>query len=455
MPMQPSGNKNYLTEGNILKSLVRLSIPIIFANLLQTAYNLTDTFWVGRLGHIAVAAVSLTFPIIFFIVSLGGGLTMAGSILISQYKGREDQNALKHITSQTFMIILIISTILAVLGFFLTPTLIGLMNPEHTVFTEAVTYMKISFTGLVFIFMYMVFQSLMRGVGEVKIPMYIVLSTVLLNFVLDPLFILGYGPVPPMGVGGAAVSTVITQTLAAIVGIFLIIKGEHQVKLDLKDLNPDWQLIKRIFSLGIPVSIEQSARSLGITLMTYMVARFGTVTLAAYGIGSRILSFIIIPALGLSAATSAMIGQNVGAEKFERVRHITKTSAKIGFYSLTFFGVLFFVLSRQLVGIFIPGDIITIEKSSLFLKIMALSFGFIGLQMAYFGLFRGTGKTKISMIMSIISLWILRLPAAYIFAFLLGLGELGIWIAFPFSNVISGIIAAIISKKGNWNKGVI
>ena len=401
MPMRPPGNKNYLTEGNIFKSLVKLSIPIIFANLLQTAYNLTDTFWVGRLGHVAVAAVSLTFPIIFFIVSLGSGLTMAGSILISQYKGKEDRNALKHITSQTFMIIFIISTILAFLGFFLTPTLIGLMRPDQAVYTEAVTYMKISFTGLVFIFMYMVFQSLMRGVGEVKIPMYIVLGTVLLNFILDPLFILGYGPVPSMGVAGAAISTVITQTIAAITGVLFLVKCNRQLKLDFRDLTPDWQLIKKIFSLGIPVSIEQSARSLGITLMTYMVARFGTVTLAAFGIGSRILSFIIIPALGLSAATSAMIGQNIGAEKFERVKIITKTSAKIGFYTLTFIGLLLFIFSQQVVAIFIPGDFVTIERSSLFIRIMALSFGFVGLQMAYFGLFRGTGRTKISMMMSI------------------------------------------------------
>jgi putative MATE family efflux protein len=444
-----------LTEGSIPKSLVKLSIPIIFANLLQTTYNLTDTFWVGHLGHVAVAAVSLTFPIIFFIVSLANGLTMAGTILVAQYKGEENGVAIKHVTTQTFFVVLLISAILALVGYILSPEIIRLMNPEPAVFSEAVIYLKISFIGLIFLFVYMVFQSLMRGVGEVKIPMYIVLGTVLLNFVLDPLFIRGYGVVPPMGVKGAAISTVVTQGLAAIIGVFLLIKGESLVKLDFGDLKPDWQLLKKMVFLGLPVSIEQSARALGITLMTYLVTRFGTVTLAAYGIGSRILSFIIIPTLGLSVATSTMVGQNIGAEKFDRIKHIVNTSARIGFFTLTFLGVLFFVFSLQLVEIFIPGDIIGIQKSSLFLEIMSLSFGFIGLQMAYSGLFRGTGKTKISMLMSIISLWILRLPAAYLFAFICGLGELGIWIAFPFSNVISGIIAAIIAKKGSWDKKVI
>ncbi len=200
--------KNNLIEGSIVKSLLALSVPIIFANILQTAYQLTDTFWVGRLGTVAVASVSISFPVIFLIVSLGGGLAMAGTILVSQYKGKDDKKVANHVVSQTILMIVVISSLLSVIGYWLSPYIISLMGAQSNVFSGAVSYMKITFIGMVFMFIYMVFQSLMRGVGDVKTPMYIVLGTVLLNLILDPLFIFGYGFIPAYGVTGAAIATI-------------------------------------------------------------------------------------------------------------------------------------------------------------------------------------------------------------------------------------------------------
>lgn len=446
------GEKNNLIEGSILKSLITLSAPIIFANILQTAYQLTDTFWVGRLGAAAVAAVSISFPIIFFIVSLGGGLTMAGAIMVSQYKGKEDQETINHITSQTLLMVVIISAILAAIGYFSSSFFVNLMGTETAVFLSAVAYIKISFIGMIFIFTYMVFQSLMRGVGDVKTPMYIVFGTVLLNLLLDPLFIFGYGFIPAMGVAGAAAATIGTQGLAAIIGIGLLLKGKYQIQLRLNDLKPDYSLIKKIFKIGFPASIEQSTRALGMVVMTFLVAAFGTLALAAYGIGSRILMFVIIPALGLSMATSTLAGQNIGAGKIKRAEKITKLSALIGFIVLTIIGIIIFLFAKQIVAVFIPGDLKTIQAGALFIRIMALSFGFIGIQMSLNGLFRGSGNTMISMALSIISLWILRVPLAYLLSTRAHLAEVGIWIAFPAANIIAAAIAIIWFAKGTWKQ---
>jgi len=444
--------KNNLIEGSILKSLIVLSVPIIVANILQTAYQLTDTFWVGRLGTTAVAAVSISFPIIFLIVSLGGGLAMAGTILVAQYKGREDKKAVDHITSQTLVMVVLISIILATIGYVLSPFFISLMGAETDVFSSAVSYMKISFIGMVFMFTYMVFQSLMRGVGDVKTPMYIVFGTVLLNLVLDPLFIFGYGSIPAFGVSGAAIATIGTQGLAAIIGILLLLKGKHKIQLHLNDLKPDWVLVKKMFKIGFPASIEQSTRALGMTIMTLLVATFGTLTLAAYGIGSRILMFVIIPALGLSMATSTLVGQNIGAGKIKRAEEITKLSSIAGFIILTIVGVIVFLFASQISAIFIPGEIEVIESSSLFIKIMALTFGFIGVQMSLNGLFRGSGNTMIAMTLSIISLWVLRFPLAYILSKHTSFAEIGLWIAFPVANVIAALITIIWFIKGTWKQ---
>ncbi len=444
--------KNNLTEGSIIKSLLVLSIPIIFANILQTAYQLTDTFWVGHLGAVAVAAVSISFPIIFFMISLGGGLAMAGTIFVAQYKGKNDRKTVNHITSQTMLITIVVSVILATIGYLLSPFFVSLIGVEPNVFLSAVSYMKISFIGMIFMFTYMVFQSLMRGVGNVKTPMYIVLVTVLLNLVLDPLFIFGYGFIPAYGVSGAAIATIGTQGLAAIVGIFLLLKGRYQIQIYLNDLMPDFQLIKKMFKIGFPASIEQSTRAFGMIVMTFLVAIFGTLTLAAYGIGVRILSFVIIPALGMSMATSTLVGQNIGAGKIQRAEKITKLSAIIGFIVLTIIGIIMFLFAKQISAIFIPGELETIQKSALFIRIMALTFGFIGIQMALNGAFRGSGNTLISMAISLIALWVLRVPIAYVLSMHTHFAEVGIWIAFPVANIITAIIAIIWFTKGTWKQ---
>ncbi|OQX70864.1 MATE family efflux transporter [Candidatus Parcubacteria bacterium 4484_255] len=444
--------KNNLTEGSILKSLIALSIPIIFANILQTAYQLTDTFWVGRLGTDAVAAVSISFPIIFLIISLGSGLAIAGTILVAQYKGKKDKKAIDHITSQTILMVVIISIILSAIGYFLSPFLIALTGAEAAIFSSAILYIKISFIGTIFVFTYMVFQSLMRGIGEVKTPMYIVLGTVLLNLILDPLFIFGYGFIPAFGVAGAAFATIGTQSLAAIIGIGLLLKGKLDIQLHINDLKPDWVLIRKMLKIGFPASIEQSTRALGMTAMTLLVISFGTLTVAAYGIGSRILSFIIIPAMGLSMATSTLVGQNIGAGKIERAEKITKLSALVGFVILTIGGVIMFWFAKQISAIFIPGEIETIRPSALFIKIMALTFGFIGVQMSLNGLFRGSGNTMISMVLSIVSLWVLRFPLAYVLSKHTALEEIGLWIAFPAANILAAIIMVIWFLKGTWKQ---
>ncbi len=443
---------NKLTEGSILKSLITLAIPIIFANILQTAYQLTDTFWVGKLGPSAVASVSISFPIMFLFISLGGGLAMAGTILVAQYKGMNDKKSVNHITSQTLLLIVFASIILSVAGYLATPFLVGLMKADSSVFVGAVSYMRISFAGLIFMFVYMVFQSLMRGVGNVKTPMYIVLGTVVLNLVLDPLFIFGYGFIPAYGVSGAAAASIGTQALSAIIGILILLRGKYQIKLHTKDLVPDFKLIKKMFSIGLPSSIEQSTRALGMTVMTFLVAFFGTTTLAAYGIGSRILMFVIIPALGLSTAASTLVGQNIGAGQVDRAERITKLSVRLGFIILTIVGIIVFIFAEQISAVFIPGEPAVIEMSTLFIKVMALTFGFIGIQMPLNGAFRGSGNTMVSMILSIVSLWILRFPLAYLLSVHTSLKEVGIWLAFPIANIVAAFVTVIWFMSGSWKK---
>lgn len=446
-----NSNKKVYTEGSILKALIHLSIPLIMTNILQTAYNLTDTFWVGRLGKEAVAAVSLSFPIIFIIISLGMGLAISGSILVAQQKGANNHEQINHIATQTLISVFTFSLFLSLIGYFLSPELIGLMKVEPKVFEEAVGYLKISFIGMSFMFIFMVFQSMMRSIGEVKLPFYIVLSTVLLNLILDPLFIFGWKDIiPATGVRGAAYASIGTQILASFIGIFILIKGKKGIHLLLNDYLPDKKLLIKMIKMGIPVSIEQVSRALGIFIMITLVTGFGTLALASYGIGSRILSFIIIPAFGLGMATSTLVGQNIGAEKQERVKKTIQLSLKIAFFVMSFLGILFFIFASDIARFFIPKEQATIKESAFFIKHIAVSFGFMGTLIVMVGAFRGAGKTKISMLLTLFSVWILRFPLAYILSKYTSFELEGIWLAYPITNITTAFIGFLILFKYKW-----
>ncbi|MEX0928574.1 MAG: MATE family efflux transporter, partial [Balneolales bacterium] len=365
------------TEGKIIHSLFAVAIPIILANILHTAYQLIDTFWLGRLGADAVAAVSLSFPILFLILSLGGGLTLAGTVIVAQHKGADNQRQVDFSSSQTVFVIFLISILLAATGFFAASPLMKIIGAGPDILADSVAYFKVSSLGFVFLFMFFVFQSLMRGIGNVMLPMYIILVTVFLNLILDPLFIYGFGPVPGYGVMGAAVASVITQSLSAAAGIYILWRGKSGIKIKWSDMNLDLSWVKKMFELGIPASLEQSTRAAGMTMMVIIVTSFGSDVVAAYGIGARILSLVIIPTMGLGIATTTLIGQNIGAGKIKRAEKIGDLSNRIAFGGLTGIGILLFVFAEPLTSFFVPSEPRVIRDGALFIRIMAAGFGFL------------------------------------------------------------------------------
>lgn len=441
-----------LKRHDIFFSLLRLSGPIVLANILQTAYQLIDTFWLGRIGAGAVAAVSLSFPVLFFTISLGIGLTLAGSILAAQYKGMNNQRMINYASAQTYFIMFFISIILATGAYIFAGPLMRLIGAEGEILRDAVSYFKISSIGFIFLFMFFVFQSLMRGIGNVIIPTYVVLTTVILNLFLDPLFIYGWGPIPAMGVSGAAMASVFTQGLSAIIGFIILYRGNNGIQLAWKDFKFDFDFFKLLVKMGVPASMEQSTRSLGMTMLMVLVTGYGAMVMASYGIGARILSFVIIPALGLSSATTALVGQYIGAQEVTKAARIGTLSIKVAFFGLTAIGLLMFAFAEQLTAFFVPGEAEVIHNGAMFIKIMAPSFGLLGLQQVINGIFNGAGFTLASLLLSIVSLWIVRFPLAYLLSNNSSLEFSGIWWSFPISNFVAATVAFIWFTRGDWKR---
>ena len=443
---------NRLLEGPILKSLLALAIPISLANVLQAAYQLIDAFWVGRLGGAAVAAVSLSTPVMFLSVGLGAGFAIAGSTLTAQYFGAKNQKMVDHVAAQTLVAVVVISLVLGLAGYVAAPGLVHLMGAGPDVVPGAVGFMRVSFMGLVFNFFFFMFNAVMRGVGEAKLPVYIVLGTVILNFAFDPLFIFGWGPIPAYGVMGAAVATLGTQSVAALIGLVILLQGRYAIHLKWSDFTPDMAYVKRAFALGMPASIEQSARALGLTVLTFLITSFGTVALAGYGVASTIFQVVMIPAMGLAMAVSALVGQNIGAGNVERAARIARLGALLGFGVLEGLGVVALLAAPQFVAFFIPKDPGVIAEGAVVLRIMALSWGFIGVQFCLTGVFRAAGSMVMAMVLTLVSQWVLQFPLAYVLSEHTSLGARGIWWAIPISNLAIALITMAVYARGDWKK---
>jgi putative MATE family efflux protein len=417
-------------------------------NILQIAYQLVDAFWVGRLGPAAVASISVSMPLMFLMMSVGMGFTIAGSTLIAQYVGARNRAMVDHVAGQTLLTVVAVSLVLGLFGFAIAPYLLALMEVAPDVYRNALGFLRVAFLSLPLAFAYFCFQSQMRGVGQVTIPLYLIAGSVIINFILDPLFIFTFG----LGVMGAALATMISQFVSAVVAIVLLTSGRYGIQLKLRELRPDFAFIKRAFNLGYPAAIEGSARGFGVTMMMFLITGFGTVATAAYGIGGNVLNFVVIPAMGFSMATSTLVGQNIGAGNIKRAEAVARLAALITFSTLTAFGIFAFAFANHIAAFFIPGAKPVIHEASVFIRTISWSFGFIGVQFALMGVLRASGNMFAAMVISLVSQWMLTFPLAFVLSHRAHLGAHGLWWAFPIANVITAVISAIWFSRGDWKK---
>lgn len=436
----------------IFKALIKLAFPIILANLFQSMYHLTDSFWVGRLGATALAAVSITSPVIFFTFTIGLGFAIAGSTFVAQYFGAKNHKMVSHAASQTILMILFTSLLFGSIGYILAPKILTLMGANNQIFNNALSFLRFSFIAVIFNFSFFIFQAIMRAIGRPKIPAFIILGTVLLNFALDPILIFGWKSIPAFGIQGAVFATILTQSIASIIGFSILFSGKYGIHLKIKDFIPDFKFIKKAFIIGLPSSIEHSSRNLTMIFITSIIASFGTIAIASYGAGSNIIQISMFIGIGLAVANSTLVGQNIGAGRIDQAVKVSKLSALIAFIALFFTGLLSFIFAKSLISFFIPNDPLVIAEGAHFVRIVSLSFAFVALHMSFAHVFIAVGQTKTTMFLSVISQWLFQIPLAFLLSQKTKLGLTGVWIAMPITNTLTAFAAFILYKKGNWKK---
>lgn len=443
-------NTELILNGDMKKAIISLAVPIMINNLIQTMYNLTDTYWLGKLGTPQMAAISLVSPMQNIIINFGLGITMAGAILISQYVGARDVENAKSMTNHIFVCSMIFSVICGIICFLATPSIVGWLGAEGDVLNMARTYMQIVIFDLPFLFMINIYSAVQQAQGDTIKPMLLNMMGIVINMILDPLFIMIF----KWDIAGAALATFLAKVPCAIVAFIGIIWGKNEIKLNLKNFVFNKKMFKRILSVGLPTAIGNSTMQFGFLLMTKNVLTYGDAAMAAYGIGNRMNGIITMPANAIGGTVATIVGQNVGAKQLDRAVDGYK---KARFMAVVFLAVcgltMSFFLSEHIVKLF-SKDPNVIAMASEFLSIMAFWCFTNGIYNTTMGIFNGAGNTIVTMIVEAARLWIWRFFTLYIFSHFFGMAEESVWYCVVASNGISAFILWILYKLGFWKKRI-
>jgi putative MATE family efflux protein len=436
-------------QKSLLRQLTKIALPLMAGNLVQTLYNLTDTYFLGKLGPEELSAPTIAFPIIFFLILFGIGLSMAGTTLIARAKGEGESEKVDFYLGQSAFTLLVASLILSAAGLLLSEPLLKLLKTPADVYRYTLDYMNIIFAGLPFMFGFLILQSGMQGIGKTMVPLLVQLITVGLNILLDPLLIFGPGPFPFLGVRGAAVATVIARAVGSIVAFAVLVKGNYGLRLKLVYLRPHPPSIRLFLRIGLPSSFGQAASALGFTVLQGIVNSFGTAVIAAFGVGNRLINLFSMPAMGISRATTTVVGQNLGAGNRKKAGEAVVLSIVLIQLFLLPAMTLTFFFGSEFVRFFVD-EAETIRYGAQLFRVVAPSVVFFGFFHAVTGALQGAGDTRPIMYLNIARLWLLRVPVAYLLAFVLEIGPGAIWWGMFISNMLTAAAGLLYLKRGTW-----
>jgi MATE family, multidrug efflux pump len=445
-----------LTTGSIPRHLLSFSLPMLAGNLIQIGHNLINTIWVGHLvGENAVGAVGVSFPVLFILVGFSMGMSMATTILVSQYYGAKDLSRLNQVVKNSFSLALILSAVLSVLAVLSADSILRLMQTPPENFSMASSYLKVVLGGFSLYFLSFIMIAVLRGMGDTRTPLIFMAVAIGLNAVLDPFFIGGFGPFPHFGLKGAAWATVVSQAVGLSTGIVYLNRKNHPGAFHPKKLLLNRRMTVMLFKIGLPSIVQQLLISTGALLIATMVNTFGAAATNAFGAVIRVEMFAMMPAISISMAVAALTGQNLGAGKPHRIKAVFR-------WGLVLISSITLLIS--LIAVFLSGQILTLFGLGKDARVMEIGINYLHIVGACYliftigfvsnGVINGAGHTLITMLFSLLSLWVFRIPLSWTLS-RTELGITGIWVGIALS--FFGFSSASLSYylTGKWKKTVL
>ena len=442
----PRGGRD-LTTGSVPRHVGAFAMPMLAGNVLQTAYSFVNAFWVGRfLGTAALAAITVSMPLIFVTIAAAAGLTLAANVLVAQHYGSRDWAGLRRTVQTSVTLVGGVSLVLLAAGLAAAPYLLRLVNTPAELFPTALSYLRISMCTIPLGFGTFLLASLLRGIGDSRTPVYFQAVAVAMNTVLDPLLMFGWLGLPRLGLNGTAWATLIAQATALAALLIYAPRRQPLVAPDWRGLGIDRPTAGLLVKIGLPAMVQHSVVSVSMVVIVGLVSGFGAEADAAFGAALRIDQVAFLPALTVGMAVSTLAGQNLGAGQPKRVREVFWWGLALSGAISLVFSVLAVSLPELLLRIFLREPRV-IAIGAGYLRIVGCSYVLFAVMFVSNGVINGAGHTLATTIMSVLSLWGVRLPLAAFLAYSLH-SVTGVWYA-----MLIGVGAGMLLSLGYYSSG--
>lgn len=442
------------TKISLKRAIFLLAIPMILELLMESTFALIDIYFVGKLGPSAVATVGLTETYLYLLYAIAMGLSVAVTALVARRTGEKKPGEASKAAVQAIAVGVLASIPFSILGIVYAQELLTLMGGDHWVVNQGYRYMQWMLGGNVVIMLLFVINGIFRGAGDAATAMWVLTLANLINIVLDPIFIFGWGPIPAMGVEGAAIATNIGRGIGVVFQLWILFIGSKHIRITLQHVYIDAQIMLRILKTSLGGIGQMIISMTSWIFLIRILSDMGSEAVAGTTITLRIMMLTMMPAMGLANAAATLVGQNLGAGLPDRAEAVVW---KIGKYNMIFLlgvSLVFFFFNEALVGLFTT-DSTVIRIGSDWLRILSYSFFVYGWWMVAVQAFNGAGDTKTPTLINLVFFWLLQIPLCYLLAIQFDWGHSGVFWGVFFSETGVGIFTLWLFSRGKWKKNVI
>ncbi|GAA3787501.1 MATE family efflux transporter [Corallibacter vietnamensis] len=446
-----TGKEQDFTSVSIRRAVFMLSIPMILEMLMESIFALVDIMYVSKVSVNAVATIGLTESVITLVYAVAIGLSMAATAIVARRIGEKDLKNASQAAVQVIMLGVVVAIIISIVGLLFPKEILGLMGAEPELIAEGYGYTQVLLGGNVTIMLLFLINAIFRGAGNASVAMWTLILSNGLNIILDPIFIFGFGPIPEMGVKGAAIATTIGRGTAVLFQLVILFYGYSKIKVGLKDIVLKVHVMLNLIKVSLGGIGQFLIGTSSWVFLMRIMSEFGSEVLAGYTIAIRVMMFTLMPAWGMSNAAATLVGQNLGAQKPDRAEQSVWKTGRYTAYFMGFVSLIYLVFATQIIMLFnTQPDVV--KYGSLCLRILAAGYIFYAYGMVVIQSFNGAGDTKTPTYINFFCFWLFQLPFAYLTAIALDFGPIGVFLSITIAEILIAIIGIIWFKKGKWKQ---